>query len=402
MFRCFCLLFTAVAVLSLTAQAQTVPAVGTAATLDLATWNIEDFGDSGGPSNNELQLSNVLAVLRQAEIDLWALQELNDAETFDRLLDSLDAGWDGTRVEDDFGNLGYGFVYRTDVISALQVGTVLTGSSFEFAFRPPLQLRATVTLPDTSLEMRFLCLHMKAGVSTSDYDRRVAASMALKNYVDNLQAIGAHVVILGDLNDELISSITVGRPPSPYRNFLDDDAYLFATEPFDQLGDSNDQNTFCSSSTCSSGSVLDHLIATGNLADDYEVDSAAPFDALIDAITSYTSTTSDHLPVYARFDLMTSTPNEPLAPGRAFALEAPAPNPFTDATVLTFSLERPGPVRLEVFDALGRRMAVLEDDARPAGTYRVRLRGARFSPGLYLVRLTSGEQTSTRRLVRSR
>lgn len=89
------------------------------------------------------------------------------------------------------------------------------------------------------------------------YDCRVLASELLKPYTDSLQAVGANVLVLGDFNDELIESIRAGQT-SPYQNFLDDDDYLFVTEGFDLPGSSNDTDTYCSNSSCSSGSVLDH------------------------------------------------------------------------------------------------------------------------------------------------
>jgi len=51
--------------LSLPATAQTVPPVGSDATFDVATWNVERF-DEGG----QTQFDRVLAVISQAEIDL--------------------------------------------------------------------------------------------------------------------------------------------------------------------------------------------------------------------------------------------------------------------------------------------------------------------------------------------
>ena len=387
----------------LSAAAQILPAVGTDATLDVATWNIERFGTSGGPSNDVLQFQNVLAVLRQGEIDVWSLQELNNESEFDRLLDSLGADHDGEWFADEASStdIGYGFVWRTATITPLQVSKILTGSSYEFASRPPLQLRASIALPDTTVEVRFINVHMKAGVFEEDYDRRVAASGLLKNYTDNLQAIGINLVVLGDLNDELVQSIRTNED-SPYVNFLTDPEYLFATRDFDQPGSSGDTNTFCSSSTCSSGSVLDHIIATSPLADDYEAGSVARYDAVLTNITGYTSTTSDHVPVTARFNFGFTTPNEAGTTPRTFALEAPYPNPFTGQATFVYTVGEAVPVRVELFDALGRRVAVLADDNKAPGSYRVRLNGARLTPGLYVVRLMSGPHSATRRLVRLR
>jgi len=101
----------------------------------------------------------------------------------------------------------------------------------------------------------------------------------------------------------------------------------------------------------------------------------------------------------ATWNVEGSDSTEPGAAARAFVLGAPYPNPFTETATLTYTLDRPGPVRLELFDALGRRVAVIEDEERPAGTYRVRFNGDALPPGLYVVRLTSGDRVATRRLV---
>ncbi|MDX1440687.1 MAG: endonuclease/exonuclease/phosphatase family protein, partial [Rubricoccaceae bacterium] len=261
-------LLTALLCTSVVAQAQTIPVIGSDTSLDVVTWNIESFGGPGGPSNDELQRQNVLAVIQQADADLYSLQELNDETTFNTLLNELGSDWEGVRVEG--GSIGYGYIYKTDVIQSLQVNQILTGSAYEFAQRPPLLLRADVMLPDTTIEIRFIDVHMKCCSGEEDYERRVAASQILKNYVDNLIFIDEHVMILGDLNDELIQSIhggCDGQPtcPSPYQNFLDDEDYFFVTRSFDEPGFSNDTFTFCSNSSCSNGSVLDHIITTRNL-----------------------------------------------------------------------------------------------------------------------------------------
>jgi hypothetical protein len=62
------------------AHAQTLPPIGTDASLDIATWNIEWFGSpSNGPTDDARQLENVRMVIEQSEIDLWAVEEIADA-----------------------------------------------------------------------------------------------------------------------------------------------------------------------------------------------------------------------------------------------------------------------------------------------------------------------------------
>ncbi|NBB76494.1 MAG: DUF1573 domain-containing protein, partial [Bacteroidetes bacterium] len=60
-------------------------------TFDVVTWNIEWFGDSGrGPDDEDLQLKNVLEVIRTIDADLYAFQEIADEARFKALDDSLD------------------------------------------------------------------------------------------------------------------------------------------------------------------------------------------------------------------------------------------------------------------------------------------------------------------------
>lgn len=78
------------------------------------------------------------------------------------------------------------------------------------------------------------------------------------------------------------------------------------------------------------------------------------------------------------------------------------PNPFNPATEVSFELWRDGPVRLAVYDARGRRVAVLLDAPLPAGPVRARWDGrddqGRGAPsGLYLFRLETDDGTRTAR-----
>lgn len=379
--------------------AQDIPAVGTDATLDVATWNIEHFGNaSSGPSNDELQFDNVLAVMQAAEIDLWALQEMDIEADFDDLVETLGAPYDGVWVADETSfQIGYGFIYNTDVVQRLSAQTILDDFSFEFAFRPPLLLRANITLPDTTVQnVRFIDVHAKCCSDASSYNRRVAASEALKNYLDVFLDIDTKIIVLGDLNDELRTSIT-GSDPSPYQNFRDDEDYRFATEVLDLAN----VYTFCSNLSCTAGSTLDHILLPRTVETDYQDGSMARFDEVLTEIPSYVNTTSDHVPVYARFDFAPPpVAAEDETTPTVFALRAPFPNPFREATTLTYDLPAPADVRLDVFDALGRLVATLDDGPRPAGTHDVTFAPERLVPGLYLVRLTAGEKTATRRLVR--
>jgi hypothetical protein len=82
----------------------------------------------------------------------------------------------------------------------------------------------------------------------------------------------------------------------------------------------------------------------------------------------------------------------------------PAPSPARTSTRFAFSLERGARVRLEAFDAAGRRVRLLADSAWPAGSGSVTWdladeTGRRVPAGLYLVRMRAGAVGKTTRLI---
>jgi plastocyanin len=92
------------------------------------------------------------------------------------------------------------------------------------------------------------------------------------------------------------------------------------------------------------------------------------------------------------------------APG---ALLRAFPNPFTGSVELAFSLAEAGPVRLEVYDLAGKRVARLEEGLLAAGPHRARWDGRDGSgnpaaSGVYFVNLTAGGNRTTTKLFKTR
>ena len=80
-----------------------------------------------------------------------------------------------------------------------------------------------------------------------------------------------------------------------------------------------------------------------------------------------------------------------------------APNPATGPMSIPFSLAEPGPVRLAVYDMLGREVSVLIDGDLGPGTYEVTWDGAdevgrSMAAGTYVYRLEAGPFSASRRL----
>ncbi len=86
------------------------------------------------------------------------------------------------------------------------------------------------------------------------------------------------------------------------------------------------------------------------------------------------------------------------ARGSALALGAPLPNPASGLARIPFSLDAPAEARLAVYDALGREVAVLVEASLRAGDHDATLDTAPLAAGVYVVRLSAGAATQTRRL----
>jgi Secretion system C-terminal sorting domain len=82
----------------------------------------------------------------------------------------------------------------------------------------------------------------------------------------------------------------------------------------------------------------------------------------------------------------------------AWALEQNYPNPFNPTTVISYRLAAGNSVRLAVFDLLGREVALLVNENKKPGTYRVEFDATRFASGIYFYRLEAGPFVQTRKL----
>ena len=78
------------------------------------------------------------------------------------------------------------------------------------------------------------------------------------------------------------------------------------------------------------------------------------------------------------------------------SLEAPHPNPFNPVTTIRYGLAEEGPVRLLVYDLLGREIAVLTDGLHKSGEHTVRFEASHLSSGLYFVVLDAGGKRFTK------
>jgi len=285
------------------AQAVSVPAKGSATTLDIGSWNLEFFGDTAnGPTNDPLQLSNVRDVLGGADLDIWGLEEVVSTTQFNSLVSQLPgyAGFlandpsvvNGAAFYSGFNNLEQkvGLLFKTSIVTVLSAAVILTQNDFDFAGRPPLEVKVRLSLNGTTQDAVIIVMHPKCCSDSSSYQRRVNASNALKTYLDATYPT-QQVWVIGDWNDDVDTSIFPGNV-SPYQNFVTDSArYIVQTKALSDAG---------FASTTGFPDMIDHHMNTNEVAATFIASSAEVYR--VDAfVPSYGTTTSDHFPVLSRY-----------------------------------------------------------------------------------------------------
>lgn len=277
-----------------------IPAKGTAATLDVASWNIEWFGSTGsGPTNEPLQMQNARDVITGSDFDIWGVAEIADLAAWNSLESQL-SGYTGFLASESVVTSGstyygateqkVGILYKSSIATLVGAKVILTANDADFAGRPPLEVRLNVTLNGVTEQVVVIVLHMKAFDDLPSWQKRQNAGVALKNYLDTTWPT-QKVIVVGDWNDDVDTSITSGQA-TPYQNFVSDAAdYAFPTRALSLAG---------ISSTTSYPDIIDHHLNTNELnatlvagsTEVYRVDSY---------ISSYDATTSDHFPVLTRY-----------------------------------------------------------------------------------------------------
>lgn len=86
------------------------------------------------------------------------------------------------------------------------------------------------------------------------------------------------------------------------------------------------------------------------------------------------------------------------------ALKGNFPNPFNPETTIEFSLEKSGPVSIEVYNIMGQRIITLVNDHYLSGNHRIVWKGnddsgVSVGSGIYFYRMVSGSYTSTRKMI---
>jgi surface protein len=81
-----------------------------------------------------------------------------------------------------------------------------------------------------------------------------------------------------------------------------------------------------------------------------------------------------------------------------FALDQNYPNPFNPTTTIRYDLPESADVRLEVYNVMGQRVAVLVNAGQTAGSHSVSFDASNLASGVYHYRLQSGNEVLTKKM----
>jgi hypothetical protein len=102
----------------------------------------------------------------------------------------------------------------------------------------------------------------------------------------------------------------------------------------------------------------------------------------------------------APFDYVAAgVPEQQVAIPGSFALQQNYPNPFNPKTVVGSQLPVVSNVRIVIYDLLGREVAVVVNERRPAGFYEDSFDARGLASGVYVYRMTAGSFVQSRKMV---
>jgi len=376
------LLFASLLLASLSLIAQTIEdlSFGTENTFEVMTWNIEHF-----PKNGQTTVNYVIDIIEALEVDLIAIQEVEDESVFQQMMDDL-SSYNGYLESTWFAGLAY--IFNPDVIEINDIYEIYTSSIYWSPFpRSPMVMDLNFMGERIIvINNHFKCCGdgiLELNDSNDEETRRFNASNLLKEFID-LNFPNEKVILLGDLNDNIADA----TQNNVFQMFIDDpDNYLF-TDMEIALGDISEW------SYPTWPSHLDHILITNDLFYEFENENSEIKTIKIDEYLSggwseYDANISDHRPVALKLlmdeslDVSDFVMPEPLFSN--------TPNPFSTETLFSFEATN-GLKEIKIFNVTGQEVASINI---PNGQTSILWNAQEFSSGFYFAQLLSNNKPVT-------
>ncbi len=257
------------------------PAIGSADTLEIATWNIENF------PLMSISPARTADLITSLDLDVIVVEEIASDTAWRELLDRL-REHDGVLSDHRYSPTEYqkiGVIYRATMVIPGPIRLLFPTESFVFP-RPPVSVELAIDDGvHRTLALEVIGLHLKAGGTTEDGERRRAAIEQLDAHI-RAQVDGGgedEIVIAGDFNEVL----TTVQGQTNFAAFLGaPDRYTIRTQAAAEAG----QITFVPSQR-----FIDHIATTAGLED--ELGGSTIVIPRLHTLPGYVPEVSDHLPV---------------------------------------------------------------------------------------------------------
>ncbi len=245
-------------------------------TLDVVTWNIEQFSDT----NSDLE--EIKNIIETMDADIIGVQEITSIADFNTLANSI-TGWEG-KIVNLSGGLDVGYFYKSSEIELLEnLSTIYDDNSNAFP-RPPVVGKFKHV---SGFEFTVFNVHLKC--CSGSEGRREEASTLLKSYIDtNLP--NTPVIVLGDFNDEIQEAAS----DNVFQNLINDASNYNFTDMAIAKGPSANW------SYPSWPSHIDHILITNELFNKLTSTSTLKLEG---CLNNYGSAISDHRPVMSSFNV---------------------------------------------------------------------------------------------------
>lgn len=259
----------------------------------VTTWNVEWLScEDNGPTDENLQMNNVVTVIKTMNSDIVALQEIGTSgsyATVDTLVRRLGNEWGGRIVAYSATNCSQNLalIYkksRVEIVNSALMSSA--GTSYNWSGgRYPALFSIRLLAGDTKIPISLINIHAKAMGDESSYLRRKGAIESLKTLLDSDAYNRQNIILLGDFNDYLVGTQCSSCSPadSPYKVFVDD------VINFKGLTGGLKDPYY-------NKPVIDNIILSNELFSNFKNNVFRDVSST-NSISNYRNTTSDHYPV---------------------------------------------------------------------------------------------------------
>jgi hypothetical protein len=353
-------------------KAQNIPKVGQIYTLEIANWNLEWFGKTAsgfGPSDDAKQQALILKTIQNAELDVWGLCEVSEKKAFDSMMLKL-PNYQAV-LAPYFPEQKTALIFNTNLFSLMDSKLLGTENKDSFStLRFPLEIRL-IPKNDIGIDtLRLIVLHLKANTGTDSakmlaYNSRKRSAEWLKMYLNKLPQ-NNYTMVLGDWNDDIDLSI-FNNLPSPFVRLQDQGfRYQFLSKKFSDNG----QGT-----TTNYPDAIDHQMASAALTSKHKTDSTFIW-RIEQYISNYSTTCSDHYPVYSIFN----TYRQNIYSSKNIARACLYPNPANNTISIENQIQNSHVI---IYNSIGQVVMELKENR----TNNIDMTG--LPKGVYFVKIAS-------------